>query len=80
MILVTAPTIGKLLGRPRMWAYRQIRAGRFGPIVHRRGLWAYVDLRRVQAVEHQTFTHEQLRLAGVEAQWLAIEAAAKEVA
>jgi hypothetical protein len=53
MIPVTASIIGKLLGRPRMWAYRQIRAGRFGPIVHRHGLWTYVDLVRVQAAEHQ---------------------------
>jgi hypothetical protein len=36
-LLVTLPQIGRLLGRPRRWAVRQVDAGRFGPIVHRRG-------------------------------------------
>ena len=57
-----------------MWAYRQIKAGRYGQIVHRRGLWAYVDLARVEAAEGRSFTPEQLRLAGVKPEILAIEA------
>ena len=44
-----------------MWAYRQIKAGRYGQIVHRRGLWAYVDLARVEAAEGRSFTPEQLQ-------------------
>jgi hypothetical protein len=64
-MLVTAPTVSKLLGRPRLWGHRQIKAGRYGPIAYRRGRWPYVHLEQVEVVEGRTFTPEQLRAAGI---------------
>jgi hypothetical protein len=64
-MLVTAPTIAKLLGRPRKWGYRQVKADRYGPVAYQRGRWPYVHLERVEAVEGRRFTSEQLRAAGV---------------
>ena len=63
-MLVTAPTIARLTARPRLWAYRQIMAKRFGPITRRKGRALEVELNRVQAV-FGTFTPEQLAAAGV---------------
>jgi hypothetical protein len=58
--------IARLLGRPRMWAYRQIVAGRFGPVVHqRRHRWRYVDLARVEDAQGITFSADQLAAAGI---------------
>jgi len=57
--------IARLLGRPRMWAYRQVEADRFGPILYRRGRWSYVSLAAVEAYAGHTFTPAQLLAAGV---------------
>ena len=48
-----------------MWAYRSIKAGRYGPVEARRGGWSYVSLSRVEAVEVTTFTTSQLVQAGI---------------
>jgi hypothetical protein len=64
-MLVTSPVIARLLGRSRIHTWRQVAAGHYGPIRHRRGRWAYVELARVEAVEHLTFTQDQLRAAGL---------------
>lgn len=62
---ITAPMVARLLGRPRMWAFRQVGTGRFGPIIYRRGRWSYVSLGAVQAYHGRPFTPEQLLAAGV---------------
>lgn len=64
-MLVTPPTIGKLLQRPRRWAHRRVVAGAFGPIVMRRGRTLLVDLSAVEARTGQTFTPAQLAAAGI---------------
>jgi Meiotically up-regulated gene 113 len=61
---VTSSMVARLLGRPRMWAYRQIKAGRYGPVERGRGRSAYVDLAQVEAVEKCSFTQEQLLMVG----------------
>jgi hypothetical protein len=48
-----------------MWAYRQVEADRFGPILYRRGRWSYVSLAAVEAYAGHTFTPAQLLAAGV---------------
>jgi len=63
-MLVTAPMIARLRARPRMWAHRQIVAGRFGPVVFRRGRWAYVALAEVEAAEGIQFAAAQLAAVG----------------
>jgi hypothetical protein len=62
-MLVTPPTIGKLLQRPRRWAQRRVVAGAFGPIMRRRGRTYYVDLAGVEAFAARHFTKEQLAAA-----------------
>jgi hypothetical protein len=64
-LLVTPPQIGRLLGRGRKWASRQVDAKRFGPVVHRRGRWQYVSLAAVAHYHGRPFTPEQLRAAGI---------------
>lgn len=63
-MLVTAPTIGRLAGRPRLWAYCQIRRGRFGPS-RRRGRAYEVELANVEAALGIGFSPEQLAAAGI---------------
>jgi hypothetical protein len=57
--------IARLLGRPRMWAFRQVNAARFGPILYRCGRWSYVSLATVEAYAGHNFTSAQLLAAGV---------------
>ena len=59
-MLVTPPTIGKLLGRPRRWAQRHVVAGDFGPIVERRRRALLVDLRKVEDYTGLNFTPQQI--------------------
>ena len=65
MTPITAPTIARLKGRPRKWAYRRMKAGRYGPVIHRRGRWQYVALEAVEAAEGMTFPADRLRAVGI---------------
>jgi hypothetical protein len=64
-MLIAGPAIAKLFARPRLWAYKRIRNGRFGPIVKRRGRALLVDLAAVEAAAGTIFTPAQLAAAGV---------------
>jgi hypothetical protein len=64
-MLVTAPSIARLAARPRLWAFEQIKKGRFGPVVSRRGRAYVVELAAVEAALGMTFTPAQLACAGV---------------
>jgi hypothetical protein len=48
-----------------MWAFRQIKAGTFGPTVERRGRAMLVELSEVEAFAGQHFTPAQLAAAGI---------------
>jgi hypothetical protein len=63
LMLVTPPTIGKLLQRPRRWAHRRVIAGAFGPIVMRRGRTLLVHLAAVEKAIGIHFTDAQIELA-----------------
>jgi hypothetical protein len=65
MLLVSAPMVAKLLGRPRRWALRQAKAGWYGAPVRRTGHHSYFDLAAVERVEGITFDPDQLERAGV---------------
>ena len=65
-MLVTGPAIGRLFARPRIWAYRQVRAGRFGPIIKCRGRAFFVDIRNVEARIGYRFSASQLAAAGLQ--------------
>ncbi len=62
-MLVTGPIIGKLLARPRLWAYRRMKAGDFGPPIKGRGRALCVHLEKVQEKTGQRFSQEQLAVA-----------------
>jgi hypothetical protein len=64
-MLIAGPAIAKLFARPRLWAYKAIKSGRFGPVVKRRGRAQLVDLAVVQAATGMTFTPAQLAAAGL---------------
>jgi len=64
-MLVTAPPIGRLCGRPRLWACIQIKAGRFGPVIRRRGRAYQVELANVEAALGVRFSPAQLAAAGI---------------
>jgi hypothetical protein len=64
-MLIAGPAIAKLFARPRLWAYKGIKRGRFGPVVKSRGRALLVDLAAVQAAAGTTFTPAQLAAAGV---------------
>jgi hypothetical protein len=64
---VTAPVIGRLVCRPRLWAYKQIKAGRFGQPTRGRGIRARaleVELADVEAALGLKFNPAQLLAAG----------------
>ena len=67
-MLVTAPIIGRLFMRPRLWAYEHLKAGDFGPAIHRRGRADCVTLASVEAFAGQPFTPAQLTAAGIKSQ------------
>jgi hypothetical protein len=64
-MLVTTPIVAKLFCRPRLWAYRRAKAGRFGPIVRRRGRALYLPLSGVERSIGRRFSHEQLAAVGL---------------
>jgi hypothetical protein len=64
-MLITTPAIAKLFLRPRLWAYRQAKAGRFGPVIRRRGRAFYVPLRNVAAYRGSAFSADQLAALGL---------------
>jgi hypothetical protein len=64
-MLVTAPTIGRLLARPRLWAFRHVKAGHFGPVIHRHGRTLYVELRNVEARVGRRFSLAHLADIGL---------------
>jgi hypothetical protein len=53
------------LARPRLWANRPVKSGRYGPVIHRCGKAHLVVLDRVEAAEGRTFAPDQLLAAGV---------------
>jgi len=64
-MLITAPPIGRLSSRPRLWANLQIRRGRFGPVFRRRGRAYQVELAAVEAALGVRFSSDQLVAAGI---------------
>jgi hypothetical protein len=56
--------IGRLLARPRLWAYRWMKRGEFGPIVRVQGRNC-VDLDGVEELAGRRFDRDQLARAGV---------------
>jgi hypothetical protein len=64
-MLIGGPAIAKLFARPRLWAYKRIKSGRFGPAMKRRGRALLVDLAAVEAAAGTAFTPAQLAAAGV---------------
>jgi hypothetical protein len=62
---LTAPPIARLVGHRRLWAWVQIKRGRFGPVVRRRGRALEVELANVEAALGRTFSPEQLAAAGI---------------
>lgn len=62
---VTTPTIARLFGRRRLWAYEHAVRGDFGPIVGRRGRYLIIDLSHVEAWAGRRFSPAQLEAAGV---------------
>ena len=64
-MLITAPIIGKLRGRPRLWAYRKIRRGDFGPYVEGPDGALLVDVANVEADAGFRFSPPQLAAVGV---------------
>jgi hypothetical protein len=64
-LLVTAPPIARLLLRGRVWAWRRLKAGDFGPIVRRQGRAFCVTLAGVEAYVGRPFSPDQLAAAGL---------------
>ena len=64
-MLVSAPLIGKLRGRPRLWAYRKIKRGDFGRFVEAPSGALLVELCAVEAAEGICFSMPQLAAAGI---------------
>ncbi len=63
-MLIHAPAIAKLFGRPRLWANRRISAGRYGPVIHS-GRSHLVDIGAVEAAEGVRFAPAQLAAVGL---------------
>jgi hypothetical protein len=61
-LAVTPPMIGRLLGRPRMWAFRQVDAGRYGPTTRQNGV-LFADLAGVENAACRTFSDENIAFA-----------------
>jgi hypothetical protein len=64
-MLITGPTIARLVQRPRRWAYRRVTDGSFGPIIARRGRALLVDLAAVEARVGINFSPSQLAAVGL---------------
>jgi hypothetical protein len=63
-MFLTAPIIGKLFMRSRVWAWSEIKAGKFGPALVRDGT-LLVSLDAVERRIGHRFSPEQLRAAGI---------------
>jgi len=59
-MLITGPTVARLLFRPRRWAHRRVIAGDFGPAVRCGRAWL-VELRNVEERAGTVFSPSQLR-------------------
>jgi hypothetical protein len=64
-MLIGATIIGRLFLRPRLWGFRKMKAGVFGPIVKRRDGVFCVELSKVETAMGVTFTAEQIAAAVV---------------
>jgi hypothetical protein len=64
-MFVTAPAIGRLVARPRLWAFEQVKRGRFGAPVRRHARRLEVELANVEAALGIGFSPEQLAAAGI---------------
>jgi len=64
-MLITGPTIARLVLRPRRWAHRRVIAGDFGAVVARRGRAQLVDLAAVEARLGVTFSPQALAAVGI---------------
>jgi hypothetical protein len=64
-MLLTAPIIGKLRGRPRLWAYRKIKRGDFGDFLEGPSGALLVDVANVEADAGFRFSSAQLAAVGV---------------
>jgi hypothetical protein len=62
-MLITPPTIAKLVGRTERWAQLRTAAGHFGPVMRRHGEWQFLDLANVEADLGRTFSPEQVAAA-----------------
>ena len=62
-MLIGATLICRLFLRPRLWGFRKMKAGVFGPIVKRRDGAFCVELSKVETAMGVTFTAEQLAAA-----------------
>ena len=69
-MLVSASIVGRLCGHPRLWAHREMKRGRFGPVVEGKGKSRIrsgdllVELQNVEA-ELGRFSPLQLTAAGI---------------
>ena len=63
-MIIDAPRLARLFGRPRLWANRRIAAGRYGPVIHS-GRSHLVDLHQVEIAEGITFGRGQLAAVGL---------------
>lgn len=64
-MLICAPMIGQLFLRPRLWAWRRVVAGVYGPVSTYGGRALWVQVRAVEAAHGVTFTLGQLEAVGV---------------
>jgi ribulose-5-phosphate 4-epimerase/fuculose-1-phosphate aldolase len=63
IMLIGATTLGRFQ-RPRLWAFRKIKAGRFGPVVRHHGALC-VEIAHVETAMGVAFTAEQIAAAVV---------------
>jgi hypothetical protein len=63
--MLNATQIGRLLARPKVWAWRRVDAGRYGAPVRRGGRATWVPISSVEQAEGVRFTPEQLHLVGI---------------
>jgi hypothetical protein len=64
-MLIRTITLGRLFCRPRLWAHKYTRLGRFGPIFRRNQKDFEVALDAVEAEAGVEFSPAQLAAAGI---------------
>jgi hypothetical protein len=64
-MLVTSPTVARLLLKSRKWAYRRARTGDFGMVYRRKGRALWVDLGEAERRLGIKFTPKQLVAVGL---------------